>query len=180
MYRNKIYEQASEQNKKIEIIMSALFEKSERESEHSERVSTICKEIGARLILNQEELSQIELTGLVHDIGKIGVDESILNKEGKLNDAEMREIRKHPEKGWRILRGIHEFSDLAEGVLAHHERWDGRGYPRGIKGKTIPLSARIISIADAFDAMTSKRSYRIIPLKTRSYRRVKKMFRNAV
>jgi len=160
MYRHKLFEHTSGQSKKIDIIMNALFEKSDRESLHSKRVSIICKEIALKLNLEEDEISQIELAGLVHDIGKIGIDDKILNKSGKLTNKEIIEIKKHPEKGWRILSAIKEFSELAEFILAHHEMWDGSGYPNGLSGEEIPLEARIIKIADAYDAMTSERSYK--------------------
>ncbi len=160
MYRHKLYERSSMRSKTIDIIMSALFEKSSRESLHSKRVSDICQIIASKMHLEKDEEGQIRIAGLVHDIGKIGIDEKILNNPGKLSDDEMTDIRKHPEMGWRILSSINEFSELADYVLAHHEKWDGSGYPKGLKGEEIPFQARIIAVADAYDAMTSERSYR--------------------
>ena len=96
----------------------------------------------------------------MHDIGKMGIDESILNKPERLNDDERKEIRRHPEIGYRILSSSNDFSEIAEYVLKHHERLDGKGYPGGFKGKDISMQSRIIAIADAFDAMTSDRPYR--------------------
>jgi HD-GYP domain-containing protein (c-di-GMP phosphodiesterase class II) len=97
---------------------------------------------------------------MVHDVGKIGVPEAVLCKAGKLTDEEFAAIKKHPEIGHRILRDIPQMEDELDGVLHHHERYDGRGYPYGLKGDRIPLSGRIIAIADTFDAMSSTRSYR--------------------
>ena len=97
---------------------------------------------------------------MLHDIGKIAIDEAILNKTGKLNEEEWVEIRKHPEIGYRILSTVNNMSEMAEFVLSHHERWDGKGYPQGISGEQIPLQSRIIGIADAYDAMISERSYK--------------------
>jgi HD-GYP domain-containing protein (c-di-GMP phosphodiesterase class II) len=96
----------------------------------------------------------------VHDVGKIGVPEAILGKPGRPTDEEFAAIKRHPEIGYHILRGIVGFEDLLDGVLHHHERWDGRGYPHGLAAAQIPLYARIIGLADAFDAMSSTRAYR--------------------
>ena len=98
--------------------------------------------------------------GLLHDVGKIGIDEMIFNKEGFLTEKEFGEIEKHPEIGYRILSSVNELSEIADYVLAHHERWDGKGYPRGLVANEIPYLSRIISIIDSYDAMTSDRSYR--------------------
>jgi putative nucleotidyltransferase with HDIG domain len=147
-------------SKTIDIIMDTLFLKSNRESQHSARVSMICELIASNLNFEKDDVNQIKIAGLIHDIGKIGIDEKILNKAGRLNNNEWEEIRKHPEAGWRILSSTKEFSELARFVLHHHEKFDGSGYPNGLKGEEIPIEARIITIADAYDAITSERSYR--------------------
>ena len=100
------------------------------------------------------------MAGLLHDVGKIGVPEAVLQKAGKLSDEEFGQIKKHPEIGARILRDIKQVEDIIPGVLHHHERYDGRGYPAGLAGENIPLFGRIICLADCFDAMTSSRTYR--------------------
>jgi len=97
---------------------------------------------------------------LLHDIGKIAIPESLLLKVGVLGDSERAELRRHPEIGYQILRAADEFSDLAIHALCHHERWDGKGYPRGLQGEEIPLYSRIVGVADAFEAMTADRSYK--------------------
>ncbi|MBC8015586.1 MAG: HD domain-containing protein, partial [Sporomusaceae bacterium] len=94
------------------------------------------------------------------DIGKIAIEEGILNKPGMLTEQEWAEIKRHPEIGYRILSSSHEMLELTESVLSHHEKWDGTGYPKGLKGEEIPRIARIIGLADSYDAMTSERSYR--------------------
>jgi len=131
---------------------------------HSERVAFISRWIAERLSeqgqLDAEQIPRIYLAGLLHDIGKVGVEEVVLRKKGKLNDAEFEQIKKHPAIGAGILSGIKQMSDIVPGVLSHHERVDGKGYPNGISGERIPLIARIIGLADSFDAMTSKRTYR--------------------
>ncbi len=108
----------------------------------------------------KQEVNQMRIAGLVHDIGKIGMDEKILNKPGRLDNNEMKEIKRHPESGWRILSSSTEFANIAKLVLQHHERWDGNGYPNKLIGEKIQIEARIIAVADAYDAMTSERSYR--------------------
>jgi diguanylate cyclase (GGDEF)-like protein len=160
MYRNKLFEASSSRNESIRTILNTLHVKNRREEVHSSRVSNICSLIGQTLELRQEEINLLKLIGNLHDIGKIGIDEAILNKPGKLTEAEWNEIKRHPEIGYRILLTSSEYAEIAEDILSHHERWDGRGYPRGLKGKQIPFRARIIAIADAFDAMTAKRPYR--------------------
>lgn len=146
-------------SKTIDLIMNTLFEKSKREANHSNRVSQISQSIASKMDFNKDAINQIRIAGLIHDIGKIGVDEKILNKPARLTIEERREIERHPEIGWRILSSTNEFSELAQFVLHHHEKWDGSGYPNGIIGEAIPVEARIIGVADAYDAMTSKRSY---------------------
>ena len=160
MYRHKVYESASMRNKTVDIILNALFEKSNREMLHSRRVSALGAAIAAELGLKEHEINRIRMFGLVHDIGKIGIDEKILNKPARLDEAEWAEMKKHPEVGWRILTSASEFSELAEFVLCHHERWDGNGYPKGLRGEAIPLEARIVNVADSYDAMTKDRTYR--------------------
>ena len=160
MYKSKMYESASMRSKMILLIMNTLFEKSNRELAHSKRVSKICELIARQMQFSEEHINQIKTAGLVHDIGKIGISENILNKPGELTAEEWVEIKKHPDASWRILSGVKEFSELANFVSEHHERWDGKGYPKGLKGSEISLEARIIALADAYDAMTSKRSYR--------------------
>lgn len=160
MYKHKVYESKSMRNRTIDMIMNTLFEKSNRELLHSKRVSDICETIARKLHLDKDKVNQIRIAGLVHDIGKIGIDETILNKAQKLDHDEWEAVKKHPEAGWRILHSVIEFSELAEFVFSHHERWDGKGYPRALKGDEIAIEARIIAIADSYDAMTSDRSYR--------------------
>lgn len=160
MYRHKLYESSSIRNKTIDLIMNTLYEKSNREMLHSKRVSEICESLAIRMKFDKHKVNQIKIAGLMHDIGKIGIDENILNKAEKLSDDEKKEIKRHPEIGYRILSSSNGFSEIAEYVLKHHERWDGTGYPGGFKGEEISIQSRIITIADAFDAMTSDRPYR--------------------
>ena len=160
MYKRKLFESPSMRGKTIKTIIRTLHEKNKREEQHSYRVSALCESMGEALRLPEGEVHELKSVGLLHDIGKIAIDEEILNKPGKLTPDEWQEIKRHPEIGYRILSTVHGMADMAEYVLAHHERWDGLGYPKGLKGEELPLQPRIIAIADAYDAMTSSRSYR--------------------
>ncbi|NCB74530.1 MAG: diguanylate cyclase [Clostridia bacterium] len=160
MYRQKLLERSSMRSKAIDLIMNTLYAKSKREAAHSKRVSNLAMSIGAKMNFNTDAANQLRIAGLIHDIGKISIDEKTLNKPGALSAEERKEIERHPEIGWRLLSSTNEFSELAQIVLNHHEKWDGSGYPNGLKGSKIPLEARIIAVADAYDAMTSIRSYR--------------------
>ena len=160
LYRNKLYESHSMQTRTIDLIMRSLFEINPREQMHSTRVSELCARIAAKLDCGNLDGEKIRLAGLMHDIGKVTIQPSVLNKEGKLTNDEWDVVRQHPEVGYRILGSASEFSEISEYVLEHHERWDGMGYPRGLKGEGISLAARIIAVADSYDAMTTERTYK--------------------
>ena len=160
MYKRKLFEGPSMRGKDIQTIIKTLHEKNKREEQHSYRVSSLCQSMGEALSLPETEIQELKTVGLLHDIGKIAIDEKILNKPSKLTNDEWEEIKRHPEIGYRILSTVNGMAEMAEYVLAHHERWDGLGYPKGLKGEELPLQPRIIAIADAYDAMTSSRSYR--------------------
>lgn len=160
MYKKKLFESPSMRGKTINTIISTLHEKNKREEQHSHRVSALCKIMGETIGLSEEKILELKIVGLLHDIGKIAIDENILNKSTKLTEDEWEEIKRHPEVGYRILSTVNNMSEMAEFVLAHHERWDGKGYPKGLVKENIPLQSRIIAIADTYDAMTSERSYR--------------------
>lgn len=159
MFRNKLYENKSARSRSVDLIINTLYEKNHREMLHSKRVSLLCGALAEQLLIEEEEINKIRIAGLMHDIGKIGIDEKILNKNEKLSNLERIEIQKHPEIGYKILSAVTEFSEIAEYVLEHQERWDGTGYPRGLKAEGISVEARIIAICDAFDAMTGIRAY---------------------
>jgi HD-GYP domain-containing protein (c-di-GMP phosphodiesterase class II) len=127
---------------------------------HARRVSEIASVVAWQLGLRKEHLRKIEKAAILHDIGKIGVADAVLAKPGPLDDSEWAEMKRHPELGHRILNEIDFLRDAAEVVYAHHERYDGRGYPRGLKGDAIPLGARVFAVVDAYEAMTSHRPYR--------------------
>lgn len=147
-------------NNIINTIIKTLHEKNPREEQHSKRVSEMCQNIGKALDFSEVEVSQLKTVGLLHDIGKIAIEDAILNKPGKLTEQELVEIKRHPDIGYRILSSSYDMIELADCILAHHERWDGTGYPKGLKGENIPRVARIIALADSYDAMTSERPYR--------------------
>jgi len=131
---------------------------------HSERVAVISKWTAEQYAktqnVSQEEIQKIYLAGLLHDIGKIGISEAVLRKPGKLTEKEFEEMKGHPTIGAGILSEIRQMTDIVPGILYHHERFDGNGYPNGLTGNNIPLAGKIVMIADSFDAMTSQRTYR--------------------
>lgn len=127
---------------------------------HSQRVAKYSKELARRMGYDEQKLEETYYIGLLHDIGKIGVHDNIINKNGRLTDEEFAEIKRHPEMGYEILKKITELPSIGLGARWHHEKYDGTGYPDRLKGENIPEIARIIAVADAYDAMTSKRSYR--------------------
>lgn len=134
---------------------------------HSQRVAELSRALAQKIGLTDEVCERVYLSGLLHDVGKIGVPEAVLTKPGRLSEEEFGAIKKHPEIGAQILGNIRQLQDIIPGVLYHHERWDGRGYPHSIAGETIPLMGRIIAVADSFDAMSSTRTYRpALPLET--------------
>ncbi len=141
-------------------LVNAIDAKDEYTHGHSSRVAEYSRKIAEMYGKSPAECDEIYYIALLHDVGKIGISERIINKDGKLTDDEYEEIKKHPVFGAQILRVITEYPDLYIGARFHHERYDGKGYPEGLKGEDIPEVARIISVADAYDAMTSKRSYR--------------------
>lgn len=160
MYKYKIIQNEGLRGNIVNMIIKTLYEKNPREEEHSERVGEIAAKIGAAIGLSENEIGKLRLVGHLHDIGKIAISEGILNKEGKLTEREQEEIRRHPDVGYRILSATGEMLELADCILAHHERWDGCGYPRGLAGENIPIEARIIALADSYDAMSRERPYR--------------------
>lgn len=160
MYKRKLFEGPSMRGKTIGAIINTLYEKNRREEQHSQRVASLSRQLAKVMDFSERDVEAINSAGLLHDIGKIAIHEYLLNKPGGLTEDEYEEVRRHPEIGYRILSSVNDMADMAEYVLSHHERWDGSGYPRGLIGEAIPLQARMIAIADAYDAMTSERSYR--------------------
>ncbi|WP_036609940.1 HD domain-containing phosphohydrolase [Oribacterium sp. P6A1] len=148
----------------VQTLAEAIDAKDAYTKGHSSRVAEYSREIAKRAGYSSERQEEIYMMGLLHDVGKIGVPNAVINKPGKLTDEEYEKIKTHPGRGARILQNIEEMPKLSIGARWHHERFDGRGYPDGLSGEDIPEEARIIAVADAYDAMTSNRSYRgIIP-----------------
>lgn len=144
----------------IDTIMNALFEKNPREMLHSKRVGSICEAIAINMKDDNLNIDEVRNAGLLHDVGKIAVNNEILDKRGKLTQEEWSQIKTHCEKGYRILCGSLIFSRIARFIYEHHERLNGSGYPRGLRKAEISMGARIIAVADTFDAMISERPYR--------------------
>ena len=158
--KRKLLERKSYHSAIVKSIKSTMNARSQETDEHAERLIKLTKSMGSMLNLPQMELNELELFSTLHDIGKIGVPDQILNKPGKLTDDEWILMKRHSEIGYRIAMSSPELMPIADAILAHHERWDGNGYPRGIAGNEIPLSSRILAVADAYDAMTQDRVYR--------------------
>ena len=154
------YRRAEEMTREMMLALSKTVDaKDHYTNGHSQRVAKYAMEIARRMGKSPEEQEKIYEMGLLHDIGKIGVSEEILNKTTRLTDEEFAKIKQHTTIGYSILRQISVMPELAEGARSHHERYDGRGYPDGLKKDAIPQSARIICLADCYDAMTSTRTY---------------------
>ncbi|MGZ3695095.1 MAG: HD-GYP domain-containing protein [Bdellovibrionota bacterium] len=145
----------------LRAIVSTLDEKDSYTHGHSIRVSEYAVILGEELNLSEIEIREVELAALLHDVGKIGIPDNILLKPGRLTQAEFEIMKSHPVRTGKILEKITALRHLIPGIVHHHERFDGLGYPSGLKGDGIPLYARIILIADTFDAMTSTRPYRL-------------------
>ena len=144
----------------LHALTSAIDAKDSYTFGHSERVALLSQMLARAAGIDEPTVERIYLAGLVHDVGKIGVPEKVLCKPGRLTDTEFEQIKMHPDIGGRIIRDIRQMKDLIPGVMHHHERWDGRGYPGRLAEYDIPLFGRVIGLADAFDAMSSDRTYR--------------------
>jgi putative nucleotidyltransferase with HDIG domain len=158
----------------VRALTSAIDAKDPYTCGHSDRVARIAVALARELDCDSAALNTLYMAGLLHDIGKIGIDDNVLRKPGKLTDAEYEHIKLHPELGYKILADIKQLQDVLPVVLHHHEQWDGRGYPHGLKGEASPILARITAVADAYDAMTSDRPYR----KGMPVERVEEIFRD--
>lgn len=144
----------------LHALVSALEAKDPYTCGHSDRVARLSVRLGQRLGLPAGDLRTLYVSGLMHDVGKIGVPEPILRKQGPLTPEERDVICEHPDQGYRMLRPVAALAEALPAVRHHHEAWDGSGYPDGLEGPAIPRAARIVAVADALDAMTSHRSYR--------------------
>lgn len=160
VYRQKLLEKNSIKSSMINSLKKGLEAKNMETEEHTERVEEYALEIGKRYGFKTSQADELMLVAKMHDIGKIGIEEDILLKPGKLTKEEFEIMKTHSEKGYRIINASSELDNVAKCVLMHHEKWDGSGYPLGIAGEEIPLMARIIAIADSYDVMTHDRVYR--------------------
>ncbi len=160
MHKSKLLGAKSYRSTILASLKSTLFEKSFETEEHGERLGLFCREIGLAMGLPPHALDEFEVLAMLHDVGKIAIDDRILQKPSALTPEEWAVMKKHPEAGFRIAQTVPELSGISDCILAHHERWDGKGYPKGLVGKDIPLLARILTVADAYDAMTQDRPYR--------------------
>lgn len=161
MYKSKLAESRSARSAVLNALLRALAEKSHETEIHTRRMQGIAQSIGEKIGLSDAELGRLRLLITLHDIGKINIPEEILKKDGPLSEAEWALMKGHPEMGYRIARSTDEFAHVANDVAAHHERWDGKGYPRGLSREEIPLLARITAVADAYEVMTNGRPYRV-------------------
>lgn len=160
MYRNKLMESSSSRNATIRSLARTLHEKSTETEAHTMRITQLSKALGRRLDLRKDQMDELELLSLLHDIGKIGIPEYILDKPTKLSNEEWEIIKTHSEIGYRIAKSTPALEHIAEYILAHHEKYDGTGYPNGLKAQEIPYLGRIITVVDSFDVMTHSRSYK--------------------
>ncbi|NLP35488.1 MAG: diguanylate cyclase [Clostridiales bacterium] len=173
MYRDKLLHNRSLHSSVLSSMKSTLFAKSQETQEHAQRLIKLSKAIGQQMHLTEKELNELEILSSLHDIGKIGISDTLLNKPGKLTDEEWIEMRKHSEIGYRIAMSIPGLAPIAEYILSHHERYDGKGYPQGLQGDDIPTLSRILSIVDAYDAMTSDRPYKSAMTKATAIEEIK-------
>ena len=174
VYRKKLLEKNSFNSSVISSLQATLQEKSLETKAHTERVVENSIKIGERLSLPLSVMDELILVAKLHDIGKIGINESILLKLDNLTEEEFGIIKSHTEKGYRIIKAANHLESVAKGVLTHHERWDGNGYPLKLKEDKIPLIARIVSVADAYDVMTTNRVYKNALSKDEAIRELKK------
>jgi diguanylate cyclase (GGDEF)-like protein len=157
---NKLMESQNTKNSIFSSLIKTLEERTTETKDHSMRLDAYAVKIARELGLNDEEYPKLNLLAAIHDIGKISIPDRILNKPGALDNEEWEIMKTHCEAGYRIAISSHQLSPVAEDILSHHERWDGTGYPRGLKGEEIPVRARILTVVDSYDAMTNTRVYR--------------------
>ena len=164
MYKRKLVESPSTRDSIIQSVMTTLKGKAGYEMVHSENIDMLCDKVGDAFGLERDDIQKFRTACQYHDIGKIAIDPAILNKTEPLTEEDWKIIRKHPETGYRLLGAVPEFGEIAEYILAHHERWDGKGYHKKLKGEAIPYLSRIIMVVSSYDAMVGERPYRQKPL----------------
>ncbi|MFW6022673.1 MAG: HD domain-containing phosphohydrolase [Halanaerobiaceae bacterium] len=159
MYRHKLMETKHFKSSLIKSLKETLDVRCSESKRHTEKMSDLCVKLGKEIGLSPNNIDDLRMLGMLHDIGKVAVNEKILNKPGPLTETEWEEVKKHAETGYRIAQSSLELSSIANYILFHHERWDGQGYPLGKKGNEIPLISRIVTVVDAYDVMTHENSY---------------------
>jgi len=160
MYKDKLYRSAGARHRTVQALLAALHERDFVAAGHATRLSDLCLSMGKAVGLSSGQLADLSLLAQVHDLGKVGVPDAILFKADVLSVEERAVMQKHPETGYRIAMTTPDLATVADLILKHHEKWDGSGYPLHLKGADIPIECRILSIVDAFDAMTNDRPYR--------------------
>lgn len=160
MYRDKLNKGVIARSQIIKALMDKLDKRDYNDKGHARRLQELCLKVGKELKLSKEQLSALNLLAQLHNLGKVGIPDEMLFKEELLTEDEWMVIKQHPEKGYRIALASSNLSGIADLILKHHENWDGSGYPLGIKGDEIPIECRVLSIADAYEAMSNNRSYR--------------------
>lgn len=160
LYKEKLPSNINSKKRTLNALNDGLAEKSIETKEHTERVVHYAKKLGNRIGLDSNQMKDLIVAAALHDIGKIGIPKKILSKPGKLTDDEFELMKTHAEKGYRVAKSNYEITHVANNILSHHERWDGKGYPLGLKGEKIPFLSRIICIVDSYDAMTGERAYK--------------------
>ncbi|MEN1760332.1 HD domain-containing phosphohydrolase [Anoxynatronum sibiricum] len=173
MYENKMYESESANASILGSLKTMLRETTSETSEHCHRLETMAVNLGKAFGLGERDLNALVSLADLHDLGKVAIPEEILQKPGPLTEEEWERIKRHPDLGFRIANTSPKLAQIAEGILSHHERWDGKGYPHQLKGEKIPLLARIIAIVDAYDVMTNERPYKKIKTKEEALEELK-------
>ncbi len=160
MYRKKLMDSRSARSSIIASLENSLYERSHETTEHALRIGKLASQLGKAIGISESDMDDLALLAKLHDIGKISVPDEVLLKDGPLSSREWKTMKRHPESGYRIAVASDGLAHIADAILAHHEWWDGSGYPNGLKGEQIPIIARILAIADAYDVMTNGRPYK--------------------
>lgn len=160
VYKHKLLKASSFKSSILSSLKLTLASKSDEKEDHNKRVAIHCMELAEKINMSISDCNELKIAAELHDIGIIGIKDEIINKKKRLTKDEYEEIKTHCERGYRIVKSLSYFDNIANSILHHHERWDGKGYPKALKGEEIPLFSRIISICDTFDVMTNERNYR--------------------
>ena len=174
MYQDKLFNSKSREKHFLEAFRIVLAERDPHTSDHAQRLQELALSLGKRVGLSEYQLGKLKLLALLHDMGKIGIPDSILFKTYILTPSEWKKMREHSRIGYRMARNIPDFAPIAQEILYHHEHWDGTGYPEGLKGEKIPFLSRIISIVDTYDVMQSRRPYKGPISKTKALKEIKR------